>query len=83
MSPNEGVVQCLLAAYHEEQLGLLNDEILNFCMNIIVDHGENSKDILPKVYTLNIFFYSTLVKDGYERLKKWTQRVDLFSSDFK
>jgi len=59
----------------------LNDEIINFYMNMLVDRSEKSEGALPKVYTFNTFFYPTLIKDGYSRLKRWTRRVDLFSYD--
>jgi len=59
----------------------LNDEIINFYMNMLVDRSEKSEGALPKVYTFNTFFYPTLVKDGYARLKRWTRKVDLFSHD--
>ena len=35
----------------------------------------------PQVYAFNTFFYPTLIKDGYSRLKRWTRKVDLFSYD--
>ena len=33
------------------------------------------------MYAFNTFFYPTLMKDGYSRLKRWTRRVDLFTHD--
>lgn len=59
----------------------LNDEIINFYMNMLVDRSEKSEGNLPKVYTFNTFFYPTLIKDGYSRLKRWTRKIDLFSHD--
>jgi len=59
----------------------LNDEIINFYLNMLVDRSEKSEGALPKVYTFNTFFYPTLIKDGYARLKRWTRKVDLFSYD--
>jgi len=59
----------------------LNDEIINFYMNMLVDRSEKSEGALPKAYTFNTFFYPTLIKDGYARLKRWTRRVDLFAHD--
>ncbi|CAG9771880.1 unnamed protein product [Ceutorhynchus assimilis] len=60
-------------------LNWLNDEVINFYMNLIMERGENSK--WPKSYAFNTFFYPKLLKDGAQSLRRWTRRVDLFSYD--
>ena len=57
----------------------LNDEIINFYMNMLVDRSKKFDGSLPSVYTFNTFFYSTLAKDGYKHVQRWTGQVDLFS----
>ncbi|CAG9825592.1 unnamed protein product [Phaedon cochleariae] len=60
-------------------LNWLNDEVINFYMNLIIERGKDSK--WPKSYAFNTFFYSKLIKDGPQSLRRWTKRVDLFSHD--
>mmetsp|Transcript_25006 Transcript_25006/g.35018 ORF Transcript_25006/g.35018 Transcript_25006/m.35018 type:complete len:660 (+) Transcript_25006:108-2087(+) len=58
----------------------LNDEVINFYMNVLMDR--NSKEpSLPKMFIFNTFFFSMLEK-GYERVKKWTRKVDVFSLNY-
>lgn len=60
-------------------LNWLNDEVINFYMNMIIERGKDSN--WPKSYAFNTFFYTKLVKDGPQSLRRWTKRVDLFSYD--
>lgn len=60
-------------------LNWLNDEVINFYMNLIIERGKDSK--WPNTYAFNTFFYSKLVKDGPQSLRRWTKKVDLFSYD--
>ncbi|KAL0267500.1 UNVERIFIED_CONTAM: hypothetical protein PYX00_009753 [Menopon gallinae] len=60
-------------------LNWLNDEVVNFYMNLIMERGKNSK--LPKVYAFNTFFYPKLISSGHASLKRWTKKVDIFSYD--
>ncbi|PVZ97617.1 hypothetical protein BB558_006413 [Smittium angustum] len=43
-----------------------------------------SKDELsfPKVHCFSTFFYTTLAKGGYVRVKRWTKKVNLFEKDY-
>ncbi|KAI6217881.1 Ulp1 protease [Aphelenchoides besseyi] len=61
-------------------LNWLNDEIINFYLNLIVRRGEQNAD-LPKTYAFNTFFLSTLQQRGYAAVKRWTRKVDVFSYD--
>lgn len=60
-------------------LNWLNDEVINFYMNLLIERGKDTK--WPKVYAMNTFFYPKLLKDGASSLRRWTRRVDLFSYD--
>ncbi|KAK9878423.1 hypothetical protein WA026_022063 [Henosepilachna vigintioctopunctata] len=62
-------------------LNWLNDEVINFYMNLIMERSTESAGRLPKVYCFNTFFYPKLVKDGPESLRRWTRRIDIFSMD--
>lgn len=54
----------------------LNDEIINFYLNLIVERS-NRPD-RKRTYTFNTFFYSKLRDNGYSSIKRWTRRVDIF-----
>lgn len=60
-------------------LNWLNDEVINFYMNLLIERGKDSK--WPKVYAMNTFFYPKLLKDGHSSLRRWTRRVDIFAHD--
>ncbi|ENN80362.1 sentrin-specific protease 1 [Dendroctonus ponderosae] len=60
-------------------LNWLNDEVINFYMNLIIERGKNPK--WPKSYAFNTFFYTKLTKDGPQSLRRWTKKVDLFCYD--
>ncbi|XP_057668612.1 sentrin-specific protease 1-like [Diorhabda carinulata] len=59
-------------------LNWLNDEIINFYMNMIIERGENPK--WPKAYAFNTFFYPKLLRDGYHSLRRWTKKIDIFAN---
>lgn len=60
-------------------LNWLNDEVINFYMNLLIERGKN--DNFPKVYAFNTFFYPKLMKTGFASVRRWTKKVDLFSHD--
>ncbi|XP_054257263.1 sentrin-specific protease 1-like isoform X2 [Macrosteles quadrilineatus] len=60
-------------------LNWLNDEVINFYMNLIIERGKGDKHI--SVYAFNTFFYPKLVSQGYSTLKRWTKKVDIFNHD--
>lgn len=59
-------------------LNWLNDEIINFYMSLI---AERSKESDIKIHTFTTFFYPKLLKDGFQSLKRWTRKIDIFSFD--
>ncbi|XP_052746435.1 uncharacterized protein LOC112048372 [Bicyclus anynana] len=58
----------------------LNDEVINFYMNLLIQRSETRED-LPKVYATNTFFYPKLMQSGHAGLKRWTRKVDIFEHD--
>ncbi|KAI8328623.1 hypothetical protein BC941DRAFT_444516 [Chlamydoabsidia padenii] len=58
----------------------LNDEIINFYMVLLMDRT-NNKSSLPTIHCFNTFFCSTLRDQGYDKVKRWTKKVDIFSKD--
>ncbi|CAL4111645.1 unnamed protein product, partial [Meganyctiphanes norvegica] len=61
-------------------LNWLNDEVINFYMNLLVERGQSMNNMLS-VHAFNTFFYPKLVKTGYATIKRWTKKVDVFSQD--
>lgn len=57
-------------------LNWLNDEVINFYMQMIVARGGTEK--FPKVHAFSTFFYSTYRDNGYARIKRWTKKLDIF-----
>uniref|UniRef100_A0A8C5GBC4 Ubiquitin-like protease family profile domain-containing protein n=1 Tax=Gouania willdenowi TaxID=441366 RepID=A0A8C5GBC4_GOUWI len=53
----------------------LNDQVINMYGELIVDSSNH------KVHFLNSFFHRQLMTKGYEGVKRWTKKVDLFSKD--
>ncbi|XP_033229368.1 sentrin-specific protease 1-like isoform X2 [Belonocnema kinseyi] len=60
-------------------LNWLNDEVINFYVNLIMERGKGDK--FPKVYSMNTFFYPKLLSGGHSSLKRWTRKADIFSMD--
>jgi len=60
-------------------LNWLNDEIINFFFNLLVERSNQEGKV--KVHAFNSFFYPKLVKSGYASLKRWTKKVDIFAMD--
>ncbi|XP_040423503.1 sentrin-specific protease 2 isoform X3 [Cygnus olor] len=62
-----------------KNLHWLNDEIINFYMNLLVER--NKKEGYPAVYAFSTFFYPKLISGGYKAVRRWTRSVDLFKQD--
>ncbi|XP_032691166.1 sentrin-specific protease 1-like [Odontomachus brunneus] len=60
-------------------LNWLNDEVINFYMNLLITRGTTGK--YPKVHAMNTFFYPKLLSGGHSSLKRWTRKVDVFAQD--
>ncbi|KAH8292512.1 hypothetical protein KR054_011176, partial [Drosophila jambulina] len=59
----------------------LNDEVINFYMNLLIERSEQREGELPSVYAMNTFFLQRLTLSGHAGVSRWTRRVDLFSKD--
>nr|XP_032296271.1 uncharacterized protein LOC6631915 [Drosophila virilis] len=59
----------------------LNDEVINFYMNLLTDRSQRKEGKLPSVYAMNTFFVPRLLQGGYSNVKRWTRKVDIFSKD--
>ncbi|KAM8977555.1 sentrin-specific protease 1 [Pelodytes ibericus] len=57
-------------------LNWLNDEVINFYMNLLMERSKRKG--YPKVHAFNTFFFPKL-KSGYQAVKRWTKKVDIFS----
>ncbi|OXB69649.1 UNVERIFIED_CONTAM: hypothetical protein H355_008597, partial [Colinus virginianus] len=60
-------------------LNWLNDEIINFYMNLLMERSKEKG--LPTVHAFNTFFFTKLKTAGYQAVKRWTKKVDIFSVD--
>lgn len=63
-----------------KDLAWLNDEVINFYMNMIIERGK--ADNYPSVHAFNTFFFPKLISTGYDSLKRWTKKVDIFAHDY-
>ncbi|XP_053564215.1 sentrin-specific protease 1 [Bombina bombina] len=57
-------------------LNWLNDEVINFYMNLLMERSKRKG--FPKVHAFNTFFFTKLKTAGYQAVKRWTKKVDLF-----
>ncbi|XP_073678794.1 sentrin-specific protease 1 [Garra rufa] len=60
-------------------LNWLNDEVINFYMNLLVERSKRPN--LPSAYTFNTFFFPKLRSSGYNAVRRWTKKVNIFSVD--
>ncbi|XP_063707702.1 sentrin-specific protease 1-like [Culicoides brevitarsis] len=58
----------------------LNDKVINFYMNLLMKRAKQRTD-LPKAYCFDTFFIPTLLQRWHGGVRRWTQKVDLFSYD--
>jgi len=57
-------------------LNWLNDEVINFYMQMIVTRSGEGK--FCSVYAFTTFFYPKLKENGHSSVKRWTKKVDIF-----
>lgn len=57
----------------------LNDEVINFYMNLLVERNENQG--YPALHVFNAFFYAKLKHSGYSSVKRWTRGISLFEKE--
>ncbi|XP_039250119.2 sentrin-specific protease 1-like [Styela clava] len=84
--PNQVLSECFNISITREHmstlfgLNWLNDEIINFYMELIVQRSKDVKDY-PAVHSMNTFFYPRLSTQSYTSVRRWTKKVDIFSKD--
>ncbi|WP_419241167.1 Ulp1 family isopeptidase [Cardinium endosymbiont of Nabis limbatus] len=61
----------------------LNDSIINAYLHMVVKRSEEKENqLLPKVHYFNSFFFKLLSSPaGYEKVKRWTENIDIFDYD--
>uniref|UniRef100_A0A1B0BYW3 Ubiquitin-like protease family profile domain-containing protein n=1 Tax=Glossina palpalis gambiensis TaxID=67801 RepID=A0A1B0BYW3_9MUSC len=61
----------------------LNDKIIDFYMKLLIERSERKSPSsnLPSVYAMGTFFVPRLMSSGYDGVKRWTNKVDIFSKD--
>ena len=57
----------------------LNDEIINYYMQMIVARSQNDQKKFRSVYAFPSFFHNNLMNFGFDNVKRWTKKVDIFS----
>jgi hypothetical protein len=57
----------------------LNDEIINFYMQMIMARGGTGK--FCKVHAFSTFFMTTYKDKGYSSIRRWTKKTDIFDKD--
>ncbi|KAH8254149.1 hypothetical protein KR032_008709, partial [Drosophila birchii] len=57
----------------------LNDNVINFYMELLTERSEQNVGQLPSVYAMNSYFLQRLTEKGYWAVRRWTRKVDLFS----
>ena len=57
----------------------LNDEVINFYMNLLVERNENQG--YPALHVFSTFFYPKLKHSGYSSVKRWTRGINLFEKN--
>ncbi|CAE1232962.1 SENP1 [Acanthosepion pharaonis] len=58
-------------------LNWLNDEVINFYLSMLMKRSSKGKR--PKVHSFNTFFYPKLQSSGYDGVRRWTRKVDIFA----
>ncbi|KAJ3063296.1 SUMO1 sentrin specific peptidase 1 [Podochytrium sp. JEL0797] len=61
----------------------LNDEIINFYGQMLMERAKrNPGGKYPKIHFFNTFFYTTLKEQGFDRIKRWSKKFDVFALDY-
>ncbi|KAG2379559.1 hypothetical protein C9374_006676 [Naegleria lovaniensis] len=71
-------IQCL------KNTDWLNDEVINFYLNMVKDRNDKYPEKYPKIYVFNTFFYAKLTERhsyNYGNVRRWTRKIDLLEYD--
>ncbi|XP_002134692.2 sentrin-specific protease 1-like [Drosophila pseudoobscura] len=62
-------------------LSRVNDTVINFYMNLLIERSQQTKGILPSVYSMSTVFLKRVFECGFDAVKCWTSKIDVFSKD--
>lgn len=57
----------------------LTDNVINFYMELLVEQSQSNE--MPKVFAMNTNFLQKLETNGYEGVRRWTKKNDIFDHD--
>lgn len=57
-----------------------NDQVINLYMELI-DQRSRKNNNLPKTHSFSIYLFQSFERLGYERVKSYTRKTDIFSKD--
>jgi hypothetical protein len=61
----------------------LNDTLIEFYSQwLLANYGESDEELNDETYIVNPFFYAFIQNDQFERVRKWTSKVDLFKKEY-
>ncbi|KAJ3409467.1 SUMO1 sentrin specific peptidase 1 [Chytridiales sp. JEL 0842] len=58
----------------------LNDELINFYGQLLMERSKTGEKY-PRIHFFNTFFLAILKKSGYNSVRRWTKKTDLFAMD--
>ncbi|OCF33153.1 hypothetical protein I316_05198 [Kwoniella heveanensis BCC8398] len=58
----------------------LDDEVMNFYCAMMTERA--AADGAKRVHNMNSFFFAKLEKTGYQSVRRWTKKVDIFALDY-
>ncbi|WVF66306.1 hypothetical protein IAT40_001046 [Kwoniella sp. CBS 6097] len=58
----------------------LDDEVMNFYCAMMTERA--AADGKKKVHNMNSFFFAKLETTGYQSVRRWTKKVDIFALDY-
>lgn len=61
-------------------LNWLNDEVINFYMELLKERSAVDES-LPKVHAMNTFFVPKLMSSGFQGVRRWTRKINIFDFD--
>ncbi|RKO83586.1 hypothetical protein BDK51DRAFT_23192, partial [Blyttiomyces helicus] len=59
----------------------LNDEIINMYCQMVMKRCKSNPERYPAVHCFNTFFYKFMCDTGYNAVRKWTKKIDIFALD--
>ncbi|XP_033237418.1 sentrin-specific protease 1 [Drosophila pseudoobscura] len=62
-------------------LSWVNGTVIDFYMNLLIERSQQKEGILPSVYSMNTDFLKRVFEFGFDAVKRWTSKIDVFSKD--